>query len=176
MHNSQHTNWFFAAAFATIALVALFQDLERFNGRDDFKDQGQKITWVGSAIICALGLASIGFIMGLVLRHRFMGNLLEFMLVSFAQGDVHHHFNTLLTTLLLFIILLSGFPYCGNLGCGLTHYHEPKAQHCNRGRFRSNHQRQPLRFPLVGINCRGSCSGGSHAIVFRQRRGQRRKE
>ncbi|GAX20441.1 hypothetical protein FisN_22Hh007 [Fistulifera solaris] len=86
MHNSQHTNWFLAAAFATIALVSLFQDLERFNGRDDFKDQGQKITWVGSAIICALGLASIGLFMGLFLRHRFVGNLLEVMLAFLTVG------------------------------------------------------------------------------------------
>ncbi|GAX11339.1 hypothetical protein FisN_22Lh007 [Fistulifera solaris] len=85
-HNSQHTNWFFSAAFATIALVALFQDLERFNGRENFKDQGKKITWVGSAIICALGLASIGFLMGLALRHRFVGNLLECTLAFLTVG------------------------------------------------------------------------------------------
>jgi hypothetical protein len=135
-HNSQHTNWFFSAAFATIALAALFQDLERFNGHGNFKDQGEKITWVGSAIICALGLAGIGFFMGLVLRHRFEGNLLECTLVSFDELDGHYHFNALLMTQLIFVFLLPGFSYSGNLGCGLAHYHEPKAQHCNPGRVR----------------------------------------
>lgn len=85
-HNNQHTNWFYSAAFATIALVALLQDLERFNGQDKFKDQEKKITWVGSAIICALGLSGIGFLMGLFLRHRFVGNMLEWMLVSLLRS------------------------------------------------------------------------------------------
>lgn len=79
--SQQHSSWFYAAAFATIALVALLQDVNRFSGLDDLRDQDQQIKWAASGIICALGLACIGFLLGLFLRHRFVGNILELILV-----------------------------------------------------------------------------------------------
>jgi hypothetical protein len=79
--NSQHTSWFMATAFALVALVAAAKAVH-LDGLSDIKNQPKNIKWIGSAILCALGLSLLGFLTALFLRHRFTGNMLECLLVS----------------------------------------------------------------------------------------------
>ena len=81
LHNNQHTNWFLAAGFATVALVAAEKAVQ-LDGLSDITNQPKNVKWIGSAILCALGLACIGFLTSLFMRHRFIGNMLECTLVS----------------------------------------------------------------------------------------------
>ncbi|GAX11338.1 hypothetical protein FisN_22Lh006 [Fistulifera solaris] len=84
-YNSQHTSWFLATAFALIALVAAAKAVH-LDGLSDIKNQPKNIKWIGSAILCALGLSLFGFLTALFLRHRFTGNLLECILAFLTVG------------------------------------------------------------------------------------------
>lgn len=80
-HDNQHTNWLLAVGFATVALIAAEKAVE-LDGLSDLSNQPKNIKWIGSGILCALGLACIGFLASLFMRHRFIGNMLECTLVS----------------------------------------------------------------------------------------------
>lgn len=81
-HTNQPASWFYSTAFAAIAFVALLRDLDRLNDEsDELKDQSKKIKWAASGILIALGFAGIGSLMGMFLRRRFLGTMLEVVLV-----------------------------------------------------------------------------------------------
>ncbi|GAX20440.1 hypothetical protein FisN_22Hh006 [Fistulifera solaris] len=83
--DSQHTSWFMATAFALIALVAAAKAVH-LDGLSDIKNQPKNIKWIGSAILCALGLSLFGFLTALFLRHHFTGNMLECVLAFLTVG------------------------------------------------------------------------------------------
>lgn len=78
--HGRHVHWFTSAAFATIALVALLQEI------GDVNNQWKKIKWSVAGISIALSLAILGVLASMSLRHKFVGTHLEGALALMTVG------------------------------------------------------------------------------------------
>lgn len=72
----RHTEWLMTTVFSIIALVALVQHYE-----GDLQDQEKFVKWAVSGMSLALSFSAIANVGNLVLREKFIGTVIEGVLV-----------------------------------------------------------------------------------------------
>jgi hypothetical protein len=166
--SSQHTSWFLATAFALIALVAAAKAVH-LDGLSDIKNQPKNIKWIGSAILCALGLSLFGFLTAVFLRHRFTGNMLECILVSSHDASRRFlcHPRSLITTLIpSFPFTCQAFLTVGIWAAVMPAIVNPKHTVATAGEFGQIVNANLFLFPWLGLIAAVSVLVGSLRTFF----------